>query len=184
MKRRKFIVVMSSGLVASSLFPTQESDASVVDFYVLSSSNYSSQAAKDEEIYLKINELIINTLNITNTDEKAEIKFEAKYSDKNTYQQKASVDINLISDGKKDYSDKVPVFKIFEKGSNIEPKKLVNEFSVRVDLRVTITHTDIENLVENTTVSIGTTSRGEIATSSFPTETTQYIQKSNEIYSI
>lgn len=42
----------------------------------------------------------------------------------------------------------------------------------------------INDIVEETTVSIGTTSRGEIGTNTFPTVTTQYIEKNSEIYTI
>lgn len=172
------------GIVSIPLLGTRKSDAAVVDFYVISNTNYSGNLVLDEELYVVVDNLIIETKNIVNTDKKANIKIEAKYSDEETYTEKTSTKVSIEQNSQKNYADKLGKFKLFDSGSNINPQKLIDEFSVRIDFRATVSHIDIDDIVEETTVSIGTTSRGEIGTNTFPTVTTQYIEKNSEIYTI
>ena len=184
MKRRNFIIGSVFGLTGYNILNAKKSQALVLDVYVRSNSAYSGSLVLDEELYLVIDDLIIETTNIVNTEKKASIKIEAKYSDQDTYIEKTSTDVNIDQNSIKNYADNLNKFKLFDSQSNLDPQKLIDEFSVKIDFRATVSHTDIDDIVEKTTISIGTTSKGEIGTNSFPTETTQYIEKNSAIYSI
>lgn len=83
----------------------------------------------DEELCVVVDNLIIETKNIVNTDKKANIKIEAKYSDQETYTEKTSTKVSIEQNSQKNYADKLGKFKLFDSGSNINPQKLIDEFS-------------------------------------------------------
>jgi hypothetical protein len=159
MKRRKFVISSSIGFLTLQLLNTTPSKARFNRLTIVPLDGVSRKHIEDRNIYLKVDDFILDMKNIINTDEPADLVIKTKIEGQDSYNIMKSKQINLTENGEKSYN--LENIKVIGDESTINTSEIVEDGTIIIDFKLELNHTDIKNQSIHKRVKISITS-GEL----------------------